>query len=119
MGRQIGCVLDPFQEDDDDVPVPFQVAVFACPTAHVVEVDVALVQEDEKWVELVAAQGVELRTAEVVGACIAVVVQTGLEVVDLVHEGEILHLGQTLQVTVQASATSRHLYRGLCTIVFH
>ena len=59
MGRQIGCVLDPFQEEDD-VPVPFQAVVFARPTAHVVEVDAALVQEDEKWVELVAAQGVEL-----------------------------------------------------------
>ena len=87
------------------------------------------------------------------GACIAVVVQMGLEGVDLVHEGEILQLGQTadlvlmvelhpwaelvmvqeadcngtvdfadfrfLQVTEQANATSRQLYRGFCTIVFH
>ena len=60
MGCRIGCVLDPFQEEDDDVPVPFQAAIVARPTAHVVEVDAALVQEDEKWVELVAAQGVEL-----------------------------------------------------------
>ena len=51
--------MDPFQEEDD-VPVPFQAAVFVRPTAHVMEVNVALVQEEKKWVELVAAQGVEL-----------------------------------------------------------
>ena len=101
VGRQIGCVLDPFQEEDDDVPVPFQAVVFARPTAHAVEVDAALVQEDEKWVELVAAQGVELRTAEVVGVCTAAVaVQMGLEAVDLVHEGKIPHLGQTADLVL-------------------
>ena len=87
-----------------------------------------------------------------VGVCTAaVVVQTSLEAVDLVHEGEIPHLGQTADLAVMvelhpwvelvvvqeadcngtvdfadfrslqviANATSRQLYRGLCTIVFH
>jgi hypothetical protein len=98
VDHQIGCVLDPFQEEVD-VPVPFQSVVFARPTAHVVEVDAALVQEDEKWVELVV-QGVELRTVEVVDVRTAVAVQTGLEVVGLVHVGEIPHLGQTADQAV-------------------
>ena len=57
-----GCILDPFQ---------------AVPTVHVVEDN-----------EIVAAQGVELQIAEMVGT---VAVQTGLEV----GLGEIPHLGQT------------------------
>ena len=35
-----------------------------------------------------------------VGACIAVVVQTSLEGVDRVHEGEILHFGQTADLVL-------------------
>ena len=80
-----------------DVSVPFQAVTFAHPTAHVVVVvDVALVLEDEKWVELVAGQGVELQTVEVEGVCTAVVVEMGQGqgVVDLVHVVEIPLLGQ-------------------------
>jgi hypothetical protein len=66
-GHHTGYVLDPFQEEED-VPVPFQAVVVGHPTVHVVE--------DKKWVELVAVQGVELRTAEAVDT---VAVQTGLE----------------------------------------
>ena len=80
-----------------DVSVPFQAVTFAHPTAHVVVVvDVVLVLEDEKWVELVAGQGVELQTVEVEGVCTAVVVETGQGqgVVDLVHVVEIPLLGQ-------------------------
>ena len=81
-----------------------------------------------------------------VGVCTAVVVvQTSLEAVDLVHEGEIPHLGHTADLAVMVelvvvqeadcngtvdfadfrslqvivNAISRQLYRGLCTIVFH
>jgi hypothetical protein len=51
-------ILDPFQ---GEVPVPFQAVVFA--RSSVVEIYPAALLQDEKWVELVAAQGVELQTA--------------------------------------------------------
>lgn len=110
VDHQTGCVLDPFQEEGD-VSVPFQAVVFAHPTAHVVEVDAELVLEDEKWVELVAGQGVELQIAEVVGACIVVEVEMGQEEEGLAHVVE--NLGQTADQTVMVGEGH------CCTVELH